>query len=195
MVLSDTQILREMHWGRIIVEPYNSKYQNPNSIDLTLNPTCKIYKPHFTEKNGDAVARPATLDCRQDNPTLEFEIPETGFTLQPNTLYLYRVNEKIGVKAGSKLCAKVEGKSSLGRLGLFVHITAGWIDAGFEGSLVLELHCVQPLVIYPNMKIAQICFMRIEGEVSESYGDKKGSKYMLQEGVQASKMHENFKEE
>ena len=89
--------------------------------------------------------------------------------------------------------AKVEGKSSLGRLGLFIHVTAGFIDTGFEGSLVLELVATRQIRLYPNMKICQIEFARVEGEILETYDKKTGSKYHGQTGVQESKYHENFR--
>jgi dCTP deaminase len=84
------------------------------------------------------------------------------------------------------------GKSSLGRLGLDIHVCAGFIDTGFEGSLVLEMRVIKPLKIYPNMKICQIKFEYVEGEIMESYDKKTTSKYHKQSGVVASKMYENF---
>lgn len=202
MIFSDREILACIEHGMIIIEPFDKKYLNPNSVDLTLNPKCKIYKSTVSpcgseDYNLPYEKVPAVLDCRKPNEVEEFEIPEEGYVLQPGILYLYSCNEKIGVPAIAgneyrRICARVEGKSSLARLGLFVHITAGWIDTGFVGSLVLELHCVQPLRIYPNQKICQICFMQVYGAVLESYGEKIGSKYMNQEGVQESKMHENW---
>ena len=108
----------------------------------------------------------------------------------PGEVYLYAVNERIGVKGNIR--AKVEGKSSLGRLGLFIHVTAGFIDPGFEGSLVLELVATRPIKIYPDMKICQIEFARVEGEIEESYDQKAGSKYHGQISVQESLMHKNF---
>lgn len=176
-VLSDKTILNEIKAGNIIIEPFNIKYLNPVSVDLTLAPTCKRYVG-------------STLDCRKDNPTEEFQIPETGYTLLPNNLYLYACNEIIGVK--ENICATIMGKSSLGRLGLDIHVCAGFADPGFVGSLVLEMRVVHPLVIYPNQKICQIKFERVEGEILESYDRKPGSKYMNQQGVTASRMHQNF---
>jgi dCTP deaminase len=117
-------------------------------------------------------------------------MPETGMILYPNELYLYSCNERIGCKKNIR--AKVEGKSSLGRLGLFIHVTAGFIDTGFEGSLVLEMVATVPIKIYPNQKICQLEFTRVEGEFFETYDQKEGSKYMNQEGVQQSLMHKNF---
>ena len=176
MILADKRIKEEIVNGNIIISPFDEKYLNPNSVDLTLNPVGKIYDCDL-------------LDVKKENPTYEFIIPEEGFVLQPGKVYLYACNEKIGVKGN--LCAKVEGKSSLGRLGLFVHVTAGWIDANFVGSLVLELVATQSIKIYPNMKICQIAFYETT-EVETGYDKKEGSKYMNQEGVVASKMHKNF---
>lgn len=178
MILSDKTILQEMHWKNIIISPFNKDHLNPNSVDLTLAPQFKIYQP-------------GVLDPRQPNPTIEMTIQEEGYVLQPGEVYLYACNERIGVK--DNIRAKVEGKSSLGRLGLFVHVTAGFIDTGFEGSLVLELVATRPIRVYPNMKICQLEFARVEGEILETYDQKKGSKYHGQTGVQESKYHENFK--
>jgi dCTP deaminase len=176
MILADKRIKEEIANGNIIISPFDQKYLNPNSVDLTLNPTFKIYTENV-------------LDVKKENQSIALEMAEEGFVLQPGCVYLYACNEKIGVKGN--LCAKVEGKSSLGRLGLFVHVTAGWIDANFEGSLVLELVATQPIKIYPNMKICQIAFYETT-EVEIGYDKIKGSKYMNQEGVVASKMHKNF---
>lgn len=177
MILSDKTILQEMEKGNIIISPFVEKHINPNSVDLTLAPGFKIYEP-------------GVLDSRKANPVIQLTIPEKGYTLQPGQVYLYAVNERIGVKGNIR--AKVEGKSSLGRLGLFIHVTAGFIDTGFEGSLVLELVATRPVIIYPNMKICQIEFARVEGEINETYDQKAGSKYHNQTGVQESLMHKNF---
>lgn len=178
MILSDKTILQEIAAGNIIIDPLNPAYVNPNSVDLTLAPQFKRYVADV-------------LDPRQPNPVEEFIIPETGYILQPGEVYLYACNERIGVK--NNIRAKVEGKSSLGRLGLFIHVTAGFIDTGFEGSLVLELVATRPIRMYPNMKICQVEFARVEGEILETYDKKQGSKYHGQSGVQESKYHENFR--
>ena len=178
MILSDKTILQELQAGNIVIDPFNPKHLNPNSVDLTIAPQFKRYV-------GDI------LDPRQPNPVEEFTIPEEGYILQPGEVYLYACNERIGVK--SNIRAKVEGKSSLGRLGLFIHVTAGFIDTGFEGSLVLELVATRQIRLYPNMKICQVEFARVEGEILETYDKKSGSKYHGQTGVQESKYHENFK--
>lgn len=180
MVIADKKIKKYIKKGKIIIEPFDERHLNPNSVDLTLDKECKLYP------------RGTILDVKKDNKTLSFEMTDEGYVLEPGLVYLYKVNEKIGIKGN--LCAKVEGKSSLGRLGLFVHVTAGFIDSGFEGSLVLELVASQPIRIYPNMKICQIKFEKTT-KVETPYGKVKGSKYMNQEGVTASKMHKNFENE
>lgn len=177
MILSDKTILREMQAGNIIIDPFTPEHLSPVSVDLTLAPQFKIYIDKI-------------LDPRKPNAVAEFEVPEEGFVLRPGHVYIYACNERIGVKGNIR--GKVEGKSSLGRLGLFVHVTAGFIDPGFEGSLVLELVATRPIIVYPNMKICQIEFARVEGEIGESYDQKSGSKYHGQEGVQESLYHKNF---
>jgi dCTP deaminase len=177
MVLSDGAILVEIAKGNIIIEGLNVEHLNPVSVDLTLNPNFKVYEGRI-------------LDCKNPNKTIDLVVPEEGYILVPGVVYLYACNERIGVKGNIR--AKVEGKSSLGRLGLLVHLTAGFIDPGFEGSLVLELAATQPVRIYPNMKICQLEFAYVEGEILETYDRKKGSKYMNQTGVQESLMHKNF---
>jgi dCTP deaminase len=177
MILSDRSILQERDKGNIIIDPFNPLHLNPNSVDLTLFPEFKTYTS-------------GVLDPRHPHPTIHRLIPDEGFTLQPGEVYLYACNERIGVK--NNIRAKVEGKSSLGRLGLFIHVTAGFIDTGFEGSLVLELVATRPIIVYPNMKICQVEFARVEGEILETYDQKAGSKYHGQTGVQESLMHKNF---
>jgi dCTP deaminase len=177
MILSDKTILKEIENGNIVISPLVEKHVNPNSVDLTLAPQFKVYQQGI-------------LDPRTPNPTIDLVIPEHGFVLEPGEVYLYACNERIGVK--NNIRAKVEGKSSLGRLGLFVHVTAGFIDTGFEGSLVLELVATRPIKIYPDMKICQVEFARVEGEIGETYDQKAGSKYHNQTGVQESLMHKNF---
>lgn len=177
MILSDKSILNEIEAGNIIIEPFRRENLNPNSIDLTLAPTFKCY----TER---------VLDPRRENAYFEMDIPEQGYIINPNEVYLYACNERIGVKGNIR--GKVEGKSSLGRLGLFVHVTAGFIDTGFEGSLVLELVATRHIVVYPNMKICQVEFARVEGEILETYDKKPGSKYHNQQGVQESLYHKNY---
>jgi dCTP deaminase len=209
VILVDRHIEREMTKGNLIIDPFNKKNLGPNSYDMTLAPTCKIYHPHaikgqpmtddkFREwidfKDRVGYGEKFELDCRKDNPVFEFEIQEEGFVLQPNHLYLYSCAETIGV--GGDICATVMGKSSLGRLGLDIHVCAGFIDTGFgidkRSSLVLEMRTIYPLRIYPGMKICQIKFEQTTGEPDEAYNKKVGSKYNGQIGVQESKYFHNF---
>lgn len=179
MILADSLIIKERIKGNIIIEPFDTKYLNPCTMDLTLNPEFKIY-------TGDV------LDVRKPNNTETFFVPEEGYVLQPGKVYLYACNEKVGVKGNIRFT--VSGKSSLGRLGLFIHVTAGYVDPGFTGSLVLELVATQPVRIYPNMKICQIEFAYVTGDILESYDKKPGSKYMNQTGVQESLMYKNYED-
>lgn len=218
MILSDKTILQEMEAGNIIISEFKQEHLNPNSVDLTLAPLMKIYPKKYINVNSynelpsyikeyssvQTVIVPSTtasfeysyekpLDPREKQEVIEFIIPDEGFVLVPNEVYLYACNERIGCK--KNICAQVQAKSSLGRLGLDIVIgPAGFIDTGFEGSLVLELRATRPIIVYPNMKICQIKFERVEGDILESYDAKSGSKYMNQVGVQESLMHKNFKQ-
>ena len=210
MILSDSMILQEMEAGNIIIDGFKKEHLNPNSVDLTLAPTVKIYPrekeivnsyddlPFWVKACGDYTVTTIynyiyekPLDPRAVQKTIELEIPEEGYVLVPGEVYLYACNERIGVK--NNICCQVQAKSSLGRLGLDIVIgPAGFVDTGFEGSLVLELRATRPIIVYPNMKICQIKFERVQGEILESYDKKSGSKYMNQTGVQESLMHMNF---
>jgi dCTP deaminase len=210
MILSDSMILQEMEKGNIIIDGFKEEHLNPNSVDLTLAPTVKIYPRekevvksyndlpfwvkaygHYTVTSNYKHIYEKPLDPRAAQKTIELEIPEEGYVLLPGEVYLYACNERIGVK--NDICCQVQAKSSLGRLGLDIVIgPAGFVDTGFEGSLVLELRATRPIIVYPNMKICQIKFERVQGEILESYDKKSGSKYMNQTGVQESLMHMNF---
>lgn len=195
MILGDIAIKEYLGQGAGVIG-YKPENINPNSVDLTLASEITIYKNKI-------------LDCRKPNETTKFSIEgEESFLLIPDHLYLVTTNETLDlkpfefekticstgfkVKSQKQICARIEGKSSLARLGMWCHITAGWVDSGFRGSLVLELAVVKPLRIYPNQKICQIAFME-SSEVETNYGEKEGSKYQNQVGAQESKMHENFK--
>lgn len=209
MILSDKTILQEMEQGNIIISPFQEEHLNPNSVDLTLAPACKVYARKiricsyiempiwvkqygaYTDIGGGGFQYEEPLDVKDPGPINNLIIKEEGFVLLPNEFYLYACNERIGVL--NTICATVMAKSSLGRLGLDIVIgPAGFIDSGFQGSLVLEMRVARPLRIYPNMKICQIKFERVEGEVIEPYHKKKGSKYAGQVGVQETLYHKNF---
>lgn len=208
VVLSDKGIQEEMFKGNIVMQGFKEENLNPCSYDMTLGSKCKVYSPHarydnphlkaaFTYKDGDyklhdfiLATHIDELDCKKDNPTFEFEIPESGFVLKPNHLYLMSCVETLGCL--HNICGTVMGKSSLGRLGLDIHVCAGFIDTGFIGSLVLELRTIYPLKIYPGMKICQIKFERLDTKPRETYSEKPSSKYHGQVGVVESKYHKNF---
>jgi len=181
-MLSDKEILEEIKKVNIVIDPYDIKNLGSNSYDVTLNPILKVYK-----SNGQQIMdikNPSTLD------TDEIKITDTGYTLLPNKLYLGITNEyteSIG------LVPMLEGRSSIGRLGISVHQTAGFGDAGFKGQWTLEITTIHPIRIYANMKFAQICWFRT-GEVLKPYYAKKDPKYVTTRNSKPmeSKIYEDF---
>lgn len=176
MILSDTTILQEINKGTIKIDPFDRDQLGCNTYDLKLNNRLARYQR-------------CILDAKKHNEIEEFEIDEDGYTLKPNTLYLASTFESVGVYGD--ICATLMGKSSLGRLGMDIHLTAGFIDTGFEGNIVLEIRVVHHLVIYPFMKIAQVKFERVEGEIARPYNKNKNSKYNNQKGIVESMMWKN----
>lgn len=170
MILSGKEI--QKHIGReIIIEPFDESRINPNSYDLTLSNELLVYEKEI-------------LDMKNPNPTRRILIPETGLLLEPNRLYLGRTNEYTRTDTFAPM---LEGRSSIGRLGLFVHVTAGFGDVGFAGYWTLEIFCVQPVRIYPNVAICQIYYHTIDGDFDLYHG-----KYQNNEGIQPSLMYEHF---
>lgn len=184
MVLSDKTILEYLTDGGLEITPFESNNLGPNTVDLTLADECLIYlgkKP---------------LDCKQPNKTTSLHSyknleDENHWVLQPGELYLFATAERVAINARN-VCGTVCGKSSLGRLGMQIHMTAGFIDTGFIGNITLEVTVVKPLKIYAGMKICQIKFEKCTTSVNTTYPEKKGSKYLDQKGVQESLMHKNF---
>ena len=164
MILTDHTITAEMNKGNIIIEPFNPANLGTNSYDLTLSNTLILY----TER---------VLDVRRKNPSAPIIIPEEGIVLQPNIVYLASTIEYTQTLRHVPI---LMGKSSLGRLGLFVHVTAGFGDVGFAGHWTLELVCVQPVRIYAGMKIAQIVYNDITEMPKVSYDKKEDAKYSNQ---------------
>lgn len=171
MILSGKEILKHMG-GDIIIEPFDEKKINPNSYNLTLHNELLVY-------DND------TLDMKKPNTASKIAIPEDGLLLQPNKLYLGRTNEFTKTE---KYVPMLEGRSSTGRLGLFIHVTAGFGDVGFAGFWTLEIFCIQPIVIYPNVEICQIYYHNIDGE----YELYKSGKYQNNTGIQPSLMYKDF---
>jgi dCTP deaminase len=176
MILTDHTIIDEINEGNIKIEPYNPANLGTNSYDLTLSNTLVLY----TER---------VLDVRKKNPSAPMIIPAEGIILQPNMLYLASTIEYTETLRHVPV---IQGKSSLGRLGLFVHVTAGFGDVGFKGHWTLELVCVQPIRIYAGMKIAQLVYNDISEMPKISYDKKVDAKYANQ-GVdpQPSRYHKN----
>lgn len=147
MILTGSKIASEVLSGKIVITPFNQEYCNPNSYNFHLGDTLAVY----TE---------GVLDPSRPNATESFTIPTTGYTLQPNQLYLGHIAEVIGSRHYVPI---IKGISSIARLGLFIVITADLVDLGAIGQWTLQLHCVQPITVYPGMPIGQMTFWRISG--------------------------------
>ncbi len=161
MILTDTQIIAAIEKKEIVIEPYNRACLGTNSYDVHLGKTFSNY----TE---------AILDARKPNPTRTFEIPEEGFVLQPGTLYLGVTMEYTETHTTVPF---LEGKSSVGRLGIDIHATAGKGDVGFCNYWTLEISCVHPVRIYAGMPIGQLIYFEVDGEIENYYNKKKNAKY------------------
>lgn len=171
MILSGKEIQR--HIGKeIIIEPFDQSRVNPNSYNLTLHNELLVYENY-------------ELDMKKLNPTKRITIPEEGLVLEPNRLYLGRTNEFTKTEG---FVPMLEGRSSTGRLGLFIHVTAGFGDVGFAGYWTLEIFCIQPIRIYPNAEICQIYYHSIEGD----YEPYKSGKYQNNTDIQPSLMYKDF---
>ncbi|MDF2844165.1 MAG: deoxycytidine triphosphate deaminase [Herbinix sp.] len=171
MILSGKEILKQIGKS-IIIEPFDEKRINPNSYNLSLANELLVYNNEI-------------LDMKKPNSTQKIIIPEEGLLLKPNTLYLGRTNE---FTSTNRYVPMLEGRSSTGRLGLFIHITAGFGDIGFSGFWTLEIFCVQPIIIYPNVEICQIYYHDIDGE----YDLYTSGKYQNNTGIQPSLMYKDF---
>ena len=171
MILSGKEIEKKIG-KEIFIEPYNSNQLNPNSYNLTLHNELLTYSS-------------SNLDMKKNHETETILIPEDGLLLKPGKLYLGRTKEHTKT---NNLVPMLEGRSSIGRLGMFVHITAGFGDVGFEGFWTLEIFVVQPLKIYPNVEICQIYFHKIEGDF-ENY---KSDKYQANKEIQPSYLYKDF---
>lgn len=161
MILSDKQILDEMDKGTIVIEPYDRKYLGTNSYDVHLGKYLATYKDRV-------------LDAKKHNTIEEFEIPEEGIVLEPNTLYLGVTKEYTESHAHVPF---LEGKSSTGRLGIDIHATAGKGDVGFCNAWTLEISCIQPVRVYAGMPIGQLIYFQVEGDIENMYNKKVNAKY------------------
>ena len=187
MILSDRSIREAVKAGRIIVEPFDESCLQPSSIDVKVSNLFRVFRNHSA----------AVIDVKKDLTDLTELVEIDGneaFMLHPGEFVLGSTLERVAIAAD--LVARVEGKSSLGRLGLLIHSTAGFIDAGFDGHITLELSNVAnlPITIYPGMKIGQVSFMTMTTPADKPYGSgARGSKYQGQRGPTPSRYFENFR--
>ncbi len=198
MILSDRMIKAAIEIGDIVIDPFDPKALGTNSYDVHINPWLRFYKQELIIPAGkhsrlDAYCDPVyeELDCKKDNPTLSNEIGPNGFVLEPDVLYLASTIEYTRTR---KYVPFLDGKSSVGRLGITIHCTAGRGDVGFAGHWTMEIHVVQPVRVYAGMPIGQLIYFET-GEVDVPYDEKPGAKYRdgRNPEPQASKMWMNFK--
>jgi dCTP deaminase len=188
MILSDHTIREELAAGRIEIDPLDEACIQPSSVDLHLDRYFRVFRNHTTR----------VIDVKEDQENLteliKVEADEEPFILHPGEFVLGSTSER--VRLPEDLVGRLDGKSSLGRLGLLIHSTAGFVDPGFEGHLTLELANVAnlPITLYPGMKIGQISFLRMTTAADNPYGSKiAGSKYQGQRGPTPSRYFENFR--
>ena len=188
MILSDRDIRAAIRDGRVGLDPFKDEDVQPSSVDLHVDRFFRVFHN----------ARHPYIDVKKPMENLTELVEVHGdepFILHPGEFVLGSTLEY--VKLPEDLVARLEGKSSLGRLGLLIHSTAGYVDPGFEGHLTLELSNVAnlPITIYAEMKIGQISFFQLTSPSENPYGSRKvGSKYKGQRGPTASKYFENFRE-
>jgi dCTP deaminase len=173
MILSGKEILNKQG-NELVIEPFNPEQVNPNSYNLTLHSSLMVYKNKV-------------LDMKTLNEAEPLTIPEEGLLLETGKLYLGRTLEYTKT---DKYVPMLEGRSSVGRLGLFVHVTAGFGDVGFSGFWTLEMFCIQPIRIYAGVQICQIYYHAIEGD----YDLYKQGKYQNNVGIQTSMLYKDFTE-
>lgn len=171
MILSGKAI--KEHIGKdIIIKPFDKSKLNPNSYNLTLSNELLVYKNKI-------------LFMDEDNPVEHITMSSKGYMLEPGKLYLGCTMEYTKT---DKFVPMLEGRSSIGRLGLFIHVTAGFGDVGFAGYWTLELHCVQPIVIYPGVEICQIYYH----DITSDYEPYSSGKYQNNKGIQPSMLWKDF---
>lgn len=187
MVLSDRSIREALDAGRIIIDPLGDGCIQPSSVDLHVDRYFRIFRNHTSR----------VIDVREDQEDLTELVSIDGedpLILHPGEFLLGSTSERVALP--DDLVARLEGKSSLGRLGLLIHSTAGFVDAGWDGHLTLELSNVAnlPITIYPGMKIGQISFLQMTTAAEHPYGsDSLNSKYQGQWGPTPSRYADNFR--
>ncbi len=186
MIFSDRTIKAAIEAGRIEIDPFELEFVQPSSVDLRVDRLFRVFENH----------KYPHIDPRSAQPDLTTLVEVDGdepFILHPGEFVLGATLER--VRLGNDIVARLEGKSSLGRVGLLIHSTAGFVDPGFDGYLTLELSNVAnlPIAIYPGMKIGQISFYQLSTDADNPYGSNAaGSKYQGQRGPTPSRIHEDF---
>lgn len=186
MLLSDGDIKKELESGRVKVEPFDRAMLQPSSVDVRLDRFFRVFENH----------KYSVIDPAAEQPDLTKAVELKGdeeFILHPGEFVLASTYEVITLP--DDVAGRLEGKSSLGRLGLLTHSTAGFIDPGFSGHITLELSNVAnlPVKLYPGMKIGQLCLFKLSSPAENPYGSAKyGSRYQNQRGPTASKSWLNF---
>lgn len=186
MLLSDKDIRTEIDKGRVVVDPFDPAMVQPSSIDVRLDRFFRVFENH----------RYPHIDPSEEQPDLTRLVEPDGdepFILHPGEFVLASTYEVITLP--DDVASRLEGKSSLGRLGLLTHSTAGFIDPGFSGHVTLELSNVAtlPIKLYPGMKIGQLCLFRLSSPAEHPYGSERyGSRYQGQRGPTASRSHVNW---
>jgi dCTP deaminase len=184
MILSDRDIREALASGRITIDPFDPACVQPSSVDLHVDAQFRVF----------ANSRYPYIDVRSEMPDLTelVEVPPgEPFILHPGEFVLGSTLERVALP--DDLVARLEGKSSLGRLGLLIHSTAGYVDPGWDGYLTLELSNVAnlPITLYPGMKIGQISFFRLTSAAEHPYGSA-GNKYQGQRGPTPSRFFQDF---
>nr|NLD41086.1 dCTP deaminase [Actinomycetales bacterium] len=186
MLLSDRDIRAEIAAGRVVLTPYEPAMVQPASVDVRLDRLFRLFDNH----------RYPVIDPSADQPELTRLIdvgPEEPFVLHPGEFVLGSTYERVSLP--DDVAARLEGKSSLGRLGLLTHSTAGFVDPGFSGHVTLELSntATLPILLWPGMKVGQLCFFRLSSPSERPYGSgATGSRYQGQRGPTASRSHLGF---
>ncbi|MEX0783240.1 MAG: dCTP deaminase [Dehalococcoidia bacterium] len=188
MVLSDRTIRREIEAGNLVIDPLGDDAIQPASVDLRLGHLFRVFRNSMIP----------FIDVKKDYPDLTELVEIAGdepFILHPGEFALAVTYER--VRLPNTIVGRLEGKSSLGRLGLLIHSTAGYVDPGWDGALTLELSNVAnlPITLYHKMKVSQISFLELSEPAEHPYGSKAaGSKYQGQVGPTPSKYYLNFRE-
>ena len=186
MLLSDRDIRQEINNQRIVLDPWDETMVQPSSVDVRLDRLFRLFDNHKYPHIDPSIDQP-------DLTRLVEVKPDEPFVLHPGEFVLGATYEVVTLP--DDIAARLEGKSSLGRLGLLTHSTAGFIDPGFSGHVTLERSNVAtlPITLWPGMKIGQLCFFRLSSPAEHPYGSERyGSRYQGQRGLTASRSFANF---